>query len=221
MKTYLFLFITILFFTYGCVSVTDDDSGIKIKEELKDNEIKDIDGNKYRTVIIGNQKWMAENLRVTTFNDSTFLREYNYYNDKNSCFYSSKVIYNDKNICPYGWHVPSKKDWEILKEYVGDSSSLKLKSVIKWQTNGIDSYNFSANPSGYYEYDEYNEKIARWWTSTKYTISAYDADLDHKDTADEMTTFNIDNTSEAYIKGHYYINYEDYHGKMCIRCIQN
>ena len=90
--------------------------------------VTDIDGNSYKTILIGNQLWMAENLRTTKLNDGTKI---SYLADKFTWSNSTSPLYcwdnnneNDKNkiygalynwytvetgkICPIGWHVPSK-----------------------------------------------------------------------------------------------------------------
>ncbi len=113
--------------------------------------IQDIDGNSYKTVILGTQQWMAENLKVSKFNDGTLipnitdpLQWYDlttpswcYYNDDISYnadlgklynLYSIKIELNgNKNVCPTGWHVPSAGDWDVLTEYLGGESGIGIK----------------------------------------------------------------------------------------------
>ncbi|MBX7052504.1 MAG: fibrobacter succinogenes major paralogous domain-containing protein [Flavobacteriales bacterium] len=113
------------------------------KEEQKETIIErgtvnDIQGNTYNTVKIGNQWWMAENLRTTTFNDSTpilyiertdgadeiwtqnTVPAYTYINDSISgLLYHSSVIANSKNIAPIGWHVATDEDWKKLEATIG------------------------------------------------------------------------------------------------------
>jgi uncharacterized protein (TIGR02145 family) len=104
--------------------------------------VTDIDGNVYKTVKIGNQEWMAENLRVTKYNDGSVIplsigesswghprdARYCYYNDttnidsvkKHGALYTWYVIdpTNPKKIAPIGWHVSSNADWDILENYL-------------------------------------------------------------------------------------------------------
>jgi uncharacterized protein (TIGR02145 family) len=111
--------------------------------------ITDIDGNKYYIVTIGNQVWMAENLKVTKYNDGTIIPNvistttwtglttgaYCDYNNipSNAVTYgrlynwyvvdnnaATKAVSNGgKNVCPIGWHMPSNEEWKTLTTYLG------------------------------------------------------------------------------------------------------
>jgi uncharacterized protein (TIGR02145 family) len=109
--------------------------------------LTDIDGNSYKTVKIGNQTWMAENLKVSRFSDQTPINElnlitpwsgstyvplndflhtagYSHYNQSiqndNTMgkLYNFTVIESTKNVCPTGWHVPTKLDWTLLISHI-------------------------------------------------------------------------------------------------------
>jgi uncharacterized protein (TIGR02145 family) len=104
--------------------------------------VTDIDGNVYKTVKIGAQIWMAENLKVTKFRDGTPIPEVKngeawaglttgaccvYDNDpKNAAVYGRMynffAVADRRNIGPAGWHVPSKAEMETLAAYLGGSS---------------------------------------------------------------------------------------------------
>lgn len=95
-------------------------------------DLIDIDGNSYSVVQIGDRFWMAENLKVSKFNNGDLIQEqsgsnvggnvpqYKYPNDQienNSIFgkfYNDLVVVDTRNICPVGWHVASIIDWQSL-----------------------------------------------------------------------------------------------------------
>ena len=97
-------------------------------------KVKDIDGNEYKTVIIGEQEWMSENLKTTKFNDGTSIpnvtdiNEWRHLNTPGYIWYendiSKKEIYGALynwfavgcgRLCPEGWHIPSDNDWKELE----------------------------------------------------------------------------------------------------------
>ncbi len=100
--------------------------------------IKDQDGNSYKTIKIGNQIWMAENLKTTKFNDATSIplvtdnNEWDaltapaycwYNNDELSYKNEHGALYNwfavnTKKLCPTGWHVPTDVEWRKLDDYL-------------------------------------------------------------------------------------------------------
>jgi uncharacterized protein (TIGR02145 family) len=106
--------------------------------------LTDIDGNVYETVQIGDQTWMAENLRVTHYRDGTSIpnvtdnsswgslttEAYCIYNNNTSnevdaygALYNGYSAINTRNIAPEGWHVPSEHDWRALEMELGMSQS--------------------------------------------------------------------------------------------------
>ncbi len=96
--------------------------------------VTDIDNNFYPTVIIGNQEWMAENLRVTRDAEGNNITRYCYANNTTNCtlyggLYTWYTTMNGQSsssgnpsgvqgICPIGWHVPSDAEWTELLNYV-------------------------------------------------------------------------------------------------------
>jgi uncharacterized protein (TIGR02145 family) len=102
----------------------------------------------YRTVTIGNQVWMAENLKTIFFNDGTpiplikddakweslispgycwYENNRKKYIDTYGALYNWYTV-NTGKLCPLGWHVPSEADWTRLKKFLGDS--------IRWIDSG-------------------------------------------------------------------------------------
>ena len=111
--------------------------------------VTDIDGNEYKTVKLGNQVWMAENLRTTRYADGTPIPlgteasldvAYRYYPNYNRAnvskygyLYNWAAVMNGsasseanpsgvQGICPDGWHVPSDAEWTELTNYVSSQS---------------------------------------------------------------------------------------------------
>ena len=101
--------------------------------------VTDIDGNIYNTVKIGGQVWMAENLKVTRFNNGdaiphitsnstwgglTSVAYCNYNNDISLVatygrLYNWYVVSDPRGVAPDGWHVPTDDEWKILETYIG------------------------------------------------------------------------------------------------------
>jgi len=100
------------------------------------NAVKDIDGNTYKTVLIGNFWWMTGNLRSTRLNDgsiipcisdqSAWLRSgsfaYCYYKNNTAYFDTLGFLYNwyavnSGKLCPAGWRVPADNEWKLLEGY--------------------------------------------------------------------------------------------------------
>ena len=153
------------------------------------------DGQVYKTVKIGGQVWMAENLnyetekRILSFKGGFSGEEDIYYETfTSSCYddrFSNCTRYGHLykwpevlNACPAGWHLPSRTEWDTLFATVGgkDFAGKMLKSVNGWlgDGNGTDLYGFSAIPAGYRGYAHYDEnhyindeRNASFWSSTE------------------------------------------------------
>jgi uncharacterized protein (TIGR02145 family) len=205
-------------FTFSCYG---DDGGDK------GNDI----GN-YRTVVIGTQTWMAENLNYAVEgskcydNDPANCVKYGRLYDwatamalppscnSNSC--SSQIQPKHRGICPIGWHIPSEADWTTLTDYAGGFSTAgpKLKATSGWinrgdgsSGNGTDQYGFSALPGGYGNPDGSFSNIGGhgdWWSASEY------------------------NSNNAHYRGVYFnvdhagwYSYGDKSGPTSVRCIKD
>ncbi|MBL7955959.1 MAG: hypothetical protein JNJ91_13055 [Flavobacteriales bacterium] len=138
------------------------------------SSVTDIDGNTYPVVQIGDQCWMAANLKTTRYNDGTSIpnvTEDNAWNQLNSgawCAYNNSSandatygkLYNwyaasNPNICPQGWHVPTDAEWTVLTDHLGGSNVAggKMKAVSPlWNapnTGATNESGFSGLPVGH------------------------------------------------------------------------
>ena len=113
---------------------------------LEYGTVTDIDGNTYKTVKIGDQWWMAENLKVTRFRDGTQLDSVGYYSvdslwsllevpaftSTNDSLYGKlynwKAVSNLKKIAPTGWHIPSDEEWKKMELEIGMSEAEVTKT---------------------------------------------------------------------------------------------
>ena len=108
--------------------------------------VSDIDGNNYPTVIIGNQEWMAQNIRATSYRDGSSIitglsnsewqnttdGTYSVYPDGDieglnsdaevlnayGALYNWYAVDDSRGLCPTGWRVPSHDDWTKLEQYI-------------------------------------------------------------------------------------------------------
>ncbi|SEW28418.1 major paralogous domain-containing protein [Chitinophaga sp. YR573] len=164
---------------------------------MKTNEetIKDIDGNVYRTVTIGTQVWMAENLKTTRYNDGTeipLVTEQSAWYNLNApgyCWYNNdRNIYgalynwyalNTGKLCPPGWHIPSDDEWAILIAYLGGDAiaggKMKDAGTMHWlspNTGATNSSGFTALPAGFRGKSGFIPgSNALFWSSTAFDAS--------------------------------------------------
>src|SRR5690554_4690979 len=158
--------------------------------------ITDIDGNTYKTVTIGTQTWMAENLKVTKYNDGIAIPNVtdntawselttgalcDYDNTPSNSETYGKLYnwhaVNTGKLCPTGWHVPSDAEWTELTDYLGGTSvvggKLKETGTTHWNspnTGATNETGFTALPGGYRffngAFDNFGY-IGHWWSATE------------------------------------------------------
>ena len=105
--------------------------------------VTDIDGNVYQTVLIGSQCWMAENMKVTSYNNGAIIpnvKEPNewlnlltgayvwYDNDPSwrdpyGALYNWFAVVDENGLCPEGWHLPSVSEWQVLTNFIGGAGA--------------------------------------------------------------------------------------------------
>ena len=145
---------------------------IMFNSKLEYSSVIDIDGNTYRTIQIGTQVWMAENLRTTRYSDGLSIpliqdsKQWEFLYSEGYCTYEKAYevygfLYNyyaavsENNICPAGWHLPDNSDWTALERYLGGEkiAGKKLKEVgpVHWgyfNTLSTNESGFTALPGG-------------------------------------------------------------------------
>ncbi len=152
--------------TLSCIGLT----------ALQAQTVKDIDGNVYKTVTIGSQVWLKENLKTTRYNDGTIIPMVSdgkawkvlttpaycwYNNDKTAYKNEYGALYNwytvnTNKLCPVGWHVPTDAEWRTLTTYLGGESvaggKMKEKGTTHWESPNVGATNesgFTAISSGF------------------------------------------------------------------------
>jgi len=162
------------------------------------SQVTDKDGNNYKTVAIGKQIWMAENLNVEHYRNGDPIPEVQ---DKEEwdnlttgawCWYENNSangttygrLYNwyavndPRGFAPEGWHVPSSDEWNKLTDNLGgaETAGTKLKSTNGWDEggNGDNKSGFSAIPGGYRSHEGFFSNMGRnalFWTSTEFNAT--------------------------------------------------
>lgn len=176
---FLIFYIVIIF--VGC---SKDDAGSTngkttavFNPDLNYGTLADLDGNVYKTITIGNQVWMAENLRVTTYNDGSPILKItetsewskltigaycNYNNTTNldtiatfGCLYNWYAV-NTSKLAPSGWHVATNEEWNNLIIFLGGPSvagcKLKEEGTNHWlspNTGATNEFGFTALPGSF------------------------------------------------------------------------
>jgi len=151
------------------------------------------DGKQYKSVVIGGQNWMAENLNYQTASGSwcydndpancnMYGRLYDWatamslpaYCNENSC--ANQISLKHKGICPSGWHIPNNGEWQTLVDFAGgdDVAGSRLKATNGWNSyidiSSTDQYGFSALPGSGHNSDGSIDDAGYagyWWTATE------------------------------------------------------
>ena len=150
---------------------------LKFNTALTYGKLIDIEGNVYQTIKIGDDTWMAENLRTSHYlNGDTITQIIDYDSDISlldtpKCYisfdsdtasinyanaYTWFTVNDTRGICPFGWHIPILKDWDNLLISIGGeiatAGKLKEVGVMHWVSPNEDATNesgFTAVGAGY------------------------------------------------------------------------
>lgn len=158
-----------------------------LRRDFEEGEIvKDVSGNSYKTVIIGDQFWMAENLKTERYSNGELIPNVtdNYawsqlengawcsynnvtsFDEVNGKLYNFYSVADSRNICPIGWHIPTIVEWNKLIENLGG----EVYAINKMKGKSADHLKFLSVPSGYRNsFGIYSNILSYsyWWTKTK------------------------------------------------------
>jgi uncharacterized protein (TIGR02145 family) len=181
--------------------------------------VSDFEGNSYKTIGIGYQQWMTENLRAVKYNNGTAVPPVKndsiwaqlsgpgycwYAKDSLAGYMSYGALYNwytinNGQLCPTGWHVPSNDDITILVNYLGGAGEaggiLKETGTAHWNspnTGATNKYGFTALAGGKRLADgsfDFMKVEANWWSSTEYSTI---------NSSNLTIQFNYSNSFQAY-----------------------
>lgn len=174
----------VIFIISCCILISCNKNNDKPENSIQFNPnvtygtVTDVEGNVYKTVTIGYQTWMAENLRTTKYNngdtipnltnntDWHYTQQGGYCNYENNSsnsimygrLYNEFTIFDSRKIAPEGWHIPSLSEWMTLFTYLGgiENAGNKMKEIgtIHWTESAYDQFNVkysnsSTNESGF------------------------------------------------------------------------
>jgi uncharacterized protein (TIGR02145 family) len=147
-----------------------------VLKDCPSSTVTDIDGNIYKTVTIGTQVWMAENLKVTHYLNGDSIPDVkdnavwpnllsgaycDYNNDTTNVatygrLYNWYAVADSRKIAPAGWHVPTDSEWQTLVDYLGGSTvaggKMKEAGYAHWfngNTGATNQSGFNGLPGGY------------------------------------------------------------------------
>lgn len=212
MRTYTLLLAAIGFVALSC------------ENDETPTTVRDTDGNVYKTVTIGSQVWMAENLKTTHDREGNAIDspvpdlDASYIETYGRLYTWESAL----TVCPKGWHLPSADEWftllstldPTLKDpaadgFVGENTGGVLKSSILWKLpneGATNSTGFSALPSGFIQDGNLWGKgeFTNFWSSTSGN--------------DDQAFGGIDISYYYASAFRGYMNKEDGH---CVRCLKD
>ncbi len=194
---------------------------------------EEINKNSFKTVKIGDQEWMAENLNVSVFRNGDPIPEartdnewvqagkegkpaWCYYDNKNENgtkygkLYNWYAVNDPRGLAPEGWHISSDKEWVNMTNFLGgdDYCGILLKSTSGWldRGNGTNQTGFGALPAGsrdLFGVFKYIGELGYWWTGIQ------------RD--NELAWYRAIDKNPYYV---YRTNYTKMNG-LSVRCIKN
>jgi uncharacterized protein (TIGR02145 family) len=171
-------------------------------EDITYGEMIDQEGNVYKTVMIGNKEWMAENLNTSLYRNGNEIQTglapanwqtsvsgaWQYYNQEeiHECphgkMYNWYAVNDARGLCPAGWHVPTEADWSGLEIALGGQlvagNKMKATGTVYWLGGNAGATNesgFSALGSGFYYFYGSFEGLTQgvnFWSATSFDASS-------------------------------------------------
>jgi len=177
--------LVLLMVTVSCKKNNPTDPGQQPLIIEEGSPVTDYDGNVYKTVKIGNQTWMAENLKSKRYSDDTPIQYFEYNGDtanvrvygrlyrwaasmRNAASSNSNPS-RVQGASPVGWHIPSDAEWQVLINNLGGNAvaggKLKEAGTLHWASPNAGATNeskFNALPSGWFDFTGEFRKIGEW-----------------------------------------------------------
>ena len=144
--------------------------------------VTDIDGNTYKTIKIGTQTWMLENLHTTMYNDGSPIATMSGKKDARPAYTAHRGgdtyghLYNwhavkTGKLAPKGWHIPTEAEWKILEGYLDGANVAGEKLRMGTWSGNANQSTFNVLPTGYVTYSGTyageRAPTAYWWASTE------------------------------------------------------
>ena len=191
------LFITVISVVQSFNSFSQKNDSILFNPKIEYGKVSDKEGNVYKTVVLDNKTWMAENLKVTKYKNGDPIettepmmdisktvepKYYWSYNGKDSLskiygnLYTWYVVQDSRGLCPDGFHVPSDQEWlSLINAFDGNiEAGAKMKEIdfahwMKPNSNATNESGFTGLPGGYRENDGkyYVLGFRGYWWSSK------------------------------------------------------
>lgn len=200
------------------IATLDSSSWFRLPDnaEIKVSEMTDSrDGKSYKTINVGEQTWMAQNLNYET--EDTYC----YGNELINCAKYGRLYKKNlaMEICPAGYHLPALIEWKKFFFALGGQNTVgkKLKSLKGWiyGGNGDDSYGFSVVPAGAHEKDFLDEGVSAYFWSSE--------EVDDNKTYFVKLKYDTDNANvEIYSSEVHQYGMTVYHNSaFSVRCVKD
>lgn len=194
-----------------------------IKSDVDATTVTDIDGNIYKTVKIGTQTWMAEDLKVKHYQNGDAIsypitndewvniKEGAYTKSVAKIQYNWRCIIDKRNISPLGWHIPTFYEWDALFQYLGGQSvaggKMKQAGTETWfppNTGASNTSGFNAIPTARRSGDGSLNDIGEsaWWWGLDSTPHA----------------IRVNNISQSVL---FHVSFDSMNTGICIRCVKD